>query len=310
MNASSPDISPDRPPKWTGQNGFTYSEKEKQLILQMQINELTAHIMYRRLAAAEKNPHNRAILEQIALDENKHYHILKRYTGKTPAHNAFQAFRMVVLSRLLGLTFGIKLQERAEQEAGKGYAGFDSNPDFMLIKNDEENHEQQLVGMLQEEKLQYMGSVVLGLNDALVELTGALAGFTLALQQSDLIALTGSITGIAAALSMASSEYLSTRSEGEGKNAVRASLYTGLAYLGTVVALITPFLLLSNPILSLICTLAISAAIIGSFNYYYAVVRNESFKKRFLEMAGLSFGVAGFSFLIGYLLKRFTGIEV
>lgn len=310
MNASGQCNAHDNAPASEGRSGFSYSEKEKQLILQMQINELTANVLYRRLAGYEKNPHNRAILEQIALDENKHYHILKRYTGQTPDYNHFQAFRMIVLSRLLGLTFGIKLQERAEQEAGKGYAGFDSNPDFMLIKNDEEIHEQQLVGMLQEEKLQYMGSVVLGLNDALVELTGALAGFTLALQQPELIALTGSITGIAAALSMASSEYLSTRSEGDGKNAIRASLYTGLAYLGTVVALIAPFLLLSNPILSLVCTLAVSAAIIGSFNYYYAVVRNESFKKRFLEMAGLSFGVAGFSFLIGYLLKRFTGIEV
>ena len=36
-------------------------------------------------------------------------------------------------------------------------------------------------------------------------------GFTLALSDSKLIALTGSITGIAAALSMASSEYLSTK---------------------------------------------------------------------------------------------------
>ena len=310
MNASSHSSASDSAQKSAKQSGFIYSEEEKKLILQMQINELTANVMYRRLAASEKNPHNRAILEQIALDENKHYHILRRYTGKTPGYNAFQAFRMVVLSRLLGLTFGIKLQERAEQEAGKGYAGFDSNPDFMLIKNDEENHEQQLVGMLQEEKLQYMSSVVLGLNDALVELTGALAGFTLALQQSDLIALTGSITGMAAALSMASSEYLSTRSEGDGKNAIRASLYTGMAYLGTVVALIAPFLILANPLISLACTLGISATIIALFNYYYAVVRNESFKKRFLEMAGLSFGVAGFSFLIGYLLKRFTGIEV
>ena len=51
-------------------------------------------------------------------------------------------------------------------------------------------------------RLEYMGSVVLGLNDALVEFTGALAGFTLALSDSRLTALTGSITGIAAALSI------------------------------------------------------------------------------------------------------------
>ena len=43
--------------------------------------------------------------------------------------------------------------------------------------------------------------------------------------------------------------------------------------------------------------------------FYYAVARGESFKHRFVEMACLSFGVAAVSFLIGYALKTFTGIE-
>lgn len=67
-------------------------------------------------------------------------------------------------------------------------------------------------------RLSYMSSVVLGLNDALVEFTGALAGFTLALNEPRLVALTGSITGVAAALSMAASEYLSTKSDATGRN--------------------------------------------------------------------------------------------
>jgi VIT1/CCC1 family predicted Fe2+/Mn2+ transporter len=97
--------------------------------------------------------------------------------------------------------------------------------------------------LLDEELLRYAGSIVLGLNDALVELTGALAGFTLALQNTRLIALTGLITGVAAALSMAASEYLSTRSEGGGRSPLRASLYTGTAYIITVFLLILPYLL-------------------------------------------------------------------
>src|SRR3989304_527579 len=71
---------------------------------------------------------------------------------------------------------------------------------------EEENlHEEKLIDMLDEERLQYAGSVVLGLNDALVELTGALAGLTLALQNVKLIALSGLIPGIAASMSMAES---------------------------------------------------------------------------------------------------------
>ena len=45
--------------------------------------------------------------------------------------------------------------------------------------------------MLDEERLRYIGSVVLGLNDALIELTGALAGLTLALQNTQLNLLLG-----------------------------------------------------------------------------------------------------------------------
>ena len=54
------------------------------------------------------------------------------------------------------------------------------------IAEDEERHEQKLLAILDEERLQYVGSMVLGLNDALVELTGTLAGLTLALQNTKL----------------------------------------------------------------------------------------------------------------------------
>ena len=77
------------------------------------------------------------------------------------------------------------------------------------IAQDEDRHESQLLGMLDEERLQYVGSMVLGLSDALVELTGTLAGLTFALQNNRLVALSGLITGISATLSMTSSEYLS-----------------------------------------------------------------------------------------------------
>ena len=50
--------------------------------------------------------------------------------------------------------------------------------------------------------------------------------------------------------------------------------------------------------------LTMALIIIALFNYYYSVARGESFRKRFTEMAVLSFSVAGISFLIGYALKH------
>jgi VIT1/CCC1 family predicted Fe2+/Mn2+ transporter len=67
--------------------------------------------------------------------------------------------------------------EKGEEEAQDKYEEWIEKYDgAKRILNDEEEHEKELLNMLEEEKLNYVGSVVLGLNDALVELTGSLAG--------------------------------------------------------------------------------------------------------------------------------------
>ena len=284
----------------------------KKILQGFQVNEITESLVYARLAEIEKDRHNKEILNSIAKEEAMHYDILNKYTGCKPAPDKWKVFRYEWIARLLGITFAIKLMEKNEGHAQQNYAAFTDYPELIQIADDEEKHENELIGLINEERLEYMGSVVLGLNDALVEFTGALAGFTLALSDSKLIALTGSITGIAAALSMASSEYLSTKSENgaaDGKHPVKAAVYTGIAYIFTVVLLVAPFILLRNVLIALAVMLGTAVAIIGIFNYYYAVARDESFRKRFTEMAILSFGVAGISFGIGYLLKIFTGID-
>lgn len=278
--------------------------------LRFQRNEITESIVYERLASIEKDESNQKTLRQIAADEKSHYSILKKFTGKDVAPDYKRITRFYFMARVLGITFAIKRMESGEENAHNNYNKYANIPELQRLAHEEEVHEKKLIALINEERLEYMGSVVLGLNDALVEFTGALAGFTLALSDSKLIALTGSITGIAAALSMASSEYLSTKSEGDNKKRpVKAAIYTGIAYLITVASLVTPFILISNVIIALIVMLTMALIIIALFNYYYAVAKGESFKKRFAEMALLSFSVATISFLIGYALKTFTGIE-
>ncbi|WP_455497259.1 VIT1/CCC1 transporter family protein [Coprobacter sp.] len=277
--------------------------------IRFQKNEITESLVYHRLSQVEKNPENKKVLIEISAQEMEHFKRLKQYTGVSPKPDRWRVMKYYWLARVFGITFAIKRMEAGESDVHRVYAEYLGYPDLMQLAEEEGVHEQKLVEMINEERLAYMGSVVLGLNDALVEFTGALAGFTLALSDSKLIALTGSITGIAAALSMASSEYLSTKSDAEaGKRPVKAAVYTGIAYIITVVALVAPFIIFDNVLIALGVMLAVALLIIALFNYYYSVARGESFKKRFGEMAILSFTVSGVSFLIGYLLKRFTGI--
>lgn len=287
------------------------SDKIVSIIKQFQQQEISGYHVYKKISDIEKEPKNKRVLQQISDDEKRHYDIYKKYTKVDVNPSRFAIFWYSLLGRLLGPTFAIKLLEKDEAAAQTSYSELlDQMPEIKRIIEDEEQHELKLIGLIEEERINYMGSVVLGLNDALVELTGALAGFTFALQNPKLIALTGSITGIAAAFSMAASEYLSTKSEDQGKHALKASVYTGIAYLGTVILLILPYLLFSNVYFSLGMTLATAVLIIAAFNYYYAVVKDEKFKRRFFEMFFLSLGVALISFGIGLVLRKFFGIEI
>ncbi len=287
------------------------SAQVKARLLDFQRVELAEHQIYTRIVRSMKAGENRKVLERIAADELAHARLWQEYTGREVKPNRGIVWFYTFISRVLGFTFGIKLMEQGEERAQKNYTELtDIIPEMERWIRDEEAHEQALIGMLDEERLQYAGSVVLGLNDALVELTGALAGFTLALQDTRLIALSGLITGIAASLSMAASEYLSTRSEETRKNPARAALYTGIAYVLTVSLLILPYLLIHNYYLDLAISLVTAVLIIAVFNFYISIARGEPFRRRFVEMAGLSLSVAAFSFGIGYLIRLLLGVEV
>ncbi len=286
------------------------SEPLQKELLQDQQNEIDAYHIYSRLAKKTKEDHNAKILQSIASDEINHYNILKGYTKKEIKPAKTKIFLYLFLARFLGFTFALKLLENAEQKAQDDYKKIgDSLPQLKRITRDEEQHELELIDMLKENRLEYMGSVVLGLNDALVELTGALAGFTFALQNTEIIGVLGLITGIAASLSMGASEYLSSKHE-QHKKPVRAAGYTTAAYIFTVMVLILPFFIFFDPFASLLVTLVIGIVVIAVFNYYISVAKDFSFKKRFLEMAGISLGVAGVSFLIGVLVKTTLGVGI
>lgn len=279
-------------------------------ILALQKNELTEHHIYKRLAASVSGVKNRRVLSQIADDELRHYNVWKVYTRQDVKPSAFKIWFFTMISTVLGLTFGIKLMEKAEKNAGDVYSRLPSSfKELQGIVNDEEEHEQALIGLLDEDRLKYTGSVVLGLNDALVELMGVLAGLTFALQDSRFVALTGIITGFAAALSMAASEYLSTKAEPGTKSPFKAALYTGMAYIMTVVVLITPYLVIPSLYAALGTAFIAAICIIAFFNFYVSVAQDVPFRNRFIEMAGLCFGVALLSFLAGMALRLVFGVE-
>ena len=273
-------------------------------ITKMQKGEITEYHIYQKISKRIKGEDNQKILMQIAEDEHRHYQIWANLLHQEVKPNRLKILFYTIVNFILGYTFTLKIMESGEEDAQDAYDEISKYyPIAKEILGDEDKHEVELLNLLNEERLNYVGSMVLGLNDALVELSGALAGLTFALQNTAIISLTGLITGIAASLSMAASEYLSAKAD-NNPNALKSSLYTGVAYVITVALLILPYLFISNPFVSLAIMLATVVLIIFLFNYYISVAKGYNFKKRFFQMAIISLSVAGLSFLIGILVNQ------
>ena len=276
----------------------------------MQQSELTESVIYHEIAKFAKGEENKKVLERLSQEEKNHYEIWKSYTKKEMKPQKMKIFKYKLLARIFGFTFAVKLMENGEEHSQDTYNQLaEEVEESVIIRQQEEEHEKALLDMLDEERLQYVGSMVLGLNDALVELTGSLAGFTFALQDTKVVALSGLIIGISATFSMAASEFLASRSEGRN-DAFKSCLYTGIAYLITVVLLILPYILLSNYLVALICMLVTVILIITVFTYYTSIAQDEPFMSRFLEMSLISVSVAVISFGVGILAKQLFGIEI
>ena len=279
-----------------------------QKILKQQQNELDEFHIYTELSKLD--PQNRDLLRRIAHDELRHYNFWKKITKKELKPRRWRVCWYVWMARVFGLSFALKLMERGEEKAQSFYMEIAKEfPEAKKIYEDEARHEKELLGLLKDEKLKYAGAVVLGMNDALVELTGTLTGLALAFDNAKYVGITGVIMGIAASLSMAASAYLEAR-ENEGLVPSRYALYTGISYILTTIVVVSPFFLFDNAKIALIPMFLGAAMAIVLYNYYIAVARDENFGARVREMFVITFGVSAISFVIGYIVNRYFGIEI
>jgi VIT1/CCC1 family predicted Fe2+/Mn2+ transporter len=279
-------------------------------VLKFQKSEITEHLVYAKLANATRDK-NKAVLEKIAAEELCHYNEFKKYTGTDIKPDMIRVYWYAFIGRALGITFAAKLMENSEVNAAGEYEklkGVIENIEDII--KDEKEHEAAMIRMIDEEKLGYISSMVLGLNDAIVELTGALAGFTFALQNTKVIGVAGLITGIAAALSMSAAEYLSQKSEKSGKSPLKAAFYTGIVYIAVVIVLVVPYFIVADYHAAFGFTLIGVMCVILLFSFFVSVVKDEKFNNIFWEMTIICLGVSLVAFLIGLGARKFLNIQI
>lgn len=109
---------------------------------------------------------------------------------------------------------------------------------------------------------------------------------------------------------MAASDYLSRKSEGGDKRPLKSALYTGIAYIFTVLFLTFPYLILKNPFVALSLTVINAIIVIFIFTFFVSVVKGQRFGRNFVEMLAISLGVASVSFFIGLFVRKFFNIDI
>ena len=284
------------------------SDKLREKLLKLQKSEITAHHIYKKLAGRVRLVVNRRLLEQIAEEKRKHYDTWKSYTNQDVEPDERSIRRYGWISRTLGFTFGAKLVEHGENRLQAVCEEVSRElPEAGSILEEERKHEFILLQMLDEERLQYRGDVAQRLTDAMAGLGGVLAGLTPVLHNSRLIALTGIISSVSAALLTTCSACLATRAENGIRRSLRTTAATGALCLVLALIPVLPYLLFRSPGLCLTLALAETLGIIALLNFYISVVKNESFKRHFMEKAGLGTAVAVLSFLAGFALRAMLG---
>ncbi len=284
---------------------MTLTPSLKNTLLKIQEKEITEYFIYQKLSEKTKGK-NSEILKQISEDEFRHYNEWKEYTQTKAKPNKLTVTKYLLIAKIFGLMFMMKLLEGNEEKAQINYSKITGEfAKANQILTEEAAHEKLLIEMIDEKRLNYLSSIITGLNDAMIELAGELAGFTFALQKPELIGFAGLIAGIAQFLSSSASEielFLTERTI-ENKEEIKKSFFEGSLYLITVFFLIIPFFLVQNPFIGLGIVTFNSFIIIIFFTHYVSIVKELSMKKMFSITLVITFGIGALSFIIGWIVK-------
>lgn len=123
--------------------------RERIQLLKAQQGELDSIVFYRRLADLVEDKECSKKLFKIASNEGRHAAILRRYTGEVLRANEGKALAIVILYKIFGLKFVLKVLSRGELRASKRYSLFmEEFPNVQEIIEDKISHEKLMRAMI------------------------------------------------------------------------------------------------------------------------------------------------------------------
>ena len=282
-------------------------------------DEWSDYTLYERLAGTVKPGSQFAdVLRTLSATEHKHAEFWRKYVPDAqPKLATLKLYWILFLRRFLGLTFAARYLDRHEEDVVKKYERLaplippSDRPAFDEMVADEREHEKAFSMKIESSAVRYISFVVLGLADALVEISGIHAGSLGFYDRTEIAGLAGVIAGGAASLAMASAAFAQAKQGNFQGSARLSAMYTGVSYFVTAIILATPYFLTSNMILALSTSLSLAVFILLVTTWYSVVVQEKRFLRDFVEILLILFGTTIVLYAFGYIVHgALPGIRV
>ncbi|MCS7162947.1 MAG: VIT1/CCC1 family protein [Bacteroidia bacterium] len=274
-----------------------------------------AHL-YEWLSQRTKATPLHTLLQLFAKQEQKHYEFWRQYLRREVSYPKWRLWWYQLLAILLGPTFVLRLLEEREHRTIEAYRRLaatlapEARQQILTLIQEEESHEAEFLRTIQAEepRLRYLGFIVLGLSDAIIEVTGVHAGFLGVSHKPILAGIAGLIVGFSASIAMASAAYLQAKQNPE-VSPIRSAAYTGLSYLLAVLLLALPYFLAAHMGVAFWSSVCLATLLIGGFAYYSATIFNRNFRGEFLESLGVLGATSALSYGFGEALRYFFPMD-
>jgi VIT1/CCC1 family predicted Fe2+/Mn2+ transporter len=282
-------------------------------------DEWSDYTLYERLARTVRadSPFTE-VLKMLSATEHRHYEFWRKYVPEEePKLASLKLYWIMFLRRFLGLTFATRYLDRHEEDVVKKYELLaplipaSDKVEFDQMVADEREHEKALTIKVESSAVGYISFVVLGLADALVEISGIHAGSLGFYDRTEIAGLAGVIAGAAASLAMASAAFAQAK-QGDFKGSARLSaMYTGVSYFVTAIILAAPYFLTMNMIYAISTSLTLAVVILLVTTWYGVVIQEKRFLRDFVEILAILFGTTIALYLFGTLVHgALPGIQV
>ncbi len=294
-------------------------------------SEMFHYDVLKRLAKMETDDNLKPLLERLSDLEMKHSLMWKRIVRASDYKPLYRKNPLVIdsialIRKIFGLEMTIKIMEYGEMskevELDRDLKKLNLNKRELAavkrIRGSEEKEEDPLKDKLLKysEILNNIRSIILGMNDGLVEILGAVAGFAVALRVPSVIIVAGLITAIAGTLSMTGGSYLSIEYEKslyktkKSGSATSAAFYTGVAYIIGSLFPLLPFILGLNGYYAIAISVIITGIVLGIVSTIISIVSDTGIRRRIFRTLLISLGIVAVTITLGIYARAVLHINI